>query len=411
MSQKEKLLLFVLACLNFTHIMDFMIMMPLGPQLMRHFDISPQEFGLLVSAYSFSAGLSGFFVAFIADKFPRKQIMLIAYTGFVVGTLACAMAPTFGLLMAARTFAGVFGGVLGAQVMSAVSDVFEYERRASAMGVVMTAFSVASVVGVPLGLYLASEFSWHAPFWFVGIVGIAVIGLIWRYVPRLDGHLQNPSPLKTPPFAAITNILSDTNQLRALWLTATIMLGHFSIIPFIAPFLTANAHFSENKLYLIYAVGGGLTLFTAPLVGKLADRQGKYPVFVIFALLSMIPMWLITNSTSNHLFSVLGTAAIFFVFSNGRLIPTQAMTSSVVLPQQRGSFMAINTSLQLLMQSVAVYLAGLIIQKMPDGKLLHYDWVGYGAMVFIFFSIFIAKTVKPVDKITPRIEESEVLEC
>ena len=397
MTSKEKLLLFVLACLNFTHIMDFMIMMPLGPQLMRYFDISPQEFGLLVSAYSFSAGLSGFFVAFIADRFPRKHIMLIAYTGFVVGTLACAMAPTFWLLIAARTFAGVFGGVLGAQVMSAVSDVFEYERRASAMGVVMTAFSVASVVGVPLGLYLASEFSWHAPFWFVGILGVIVIGLIWRYIPRLDGHLQDRNKVKHHPLEAVTNILREPNQLRALWLTGTIMLGHFSIIPFIAPFLTANAGFSENNLYLIYAVGGALTLFTAPQVGKIADQKGKYPVFVVFALLSMIPMWLITNSTSNHLFSVLGTAAIFFVFSNGRLIPTQAMTASVVLPQQRGSFMAINTSLQLLMQSVAVYLAGLVIQKTPEGKLLHYDWVGYAAMFFIFASIFIARTVKPVD--------------
>jgi MFS transporter, DHA1 family, inner membrane transport protein len=396
-SQKEKLLLFVLACLNFTHIMDFMIMMPLGPQLMRYFDISPQEFALLVSAYSFSAGLSGFLVAFIADRFPRKQIMLIAYTGFVVGTLACAVAPTFWLLISARTLAGVFGGVLGAQVMSAVSDVFEYERRATAMGVVMTAFSVASVVGVPLGLYLAAEFSWHAPFWVVGVLGIIVIGLIWLYVPRLDGHLQNPSKSNQHPLAAVTTILREPNQLRALLLTSVIMLGHFSIIPFIAPFLTANAGFSESNLYLIYAVGGALTLFTAPQVGKIADRKGKYPVFVVFALLSMIPMWLITNMNTNALFPVLGTAGIFFIFSNGRLIPTQAMTSSVVLPQQRGSFMAINSSLQLLMQAVAVYLAGLVIQKTPDGKLLHYDWVGYASMFIIFLSIFIARTVKPVD--------------
>jgi predicted MFS family arabinose efflux permease len=323
--------------------------------------------------------------------------MLSAYTGFVVGTLACAMAPTFGLLMAARTLAGVFGGVLGAQVMSAVSDVFEYERRASAMGVVMTAFSVASVVGVPLGLYLASTFSWHAPFWFVGGIGVAVIGLIWRFVPKLDGHLKDRNQVKHHPFETITNILGQPNQLRALLLTATIMLGHFSIIPFIAPYLTANAGFSEKNLYLIYAVGGALTLFTAPQVGKLADRKGKYPVFVVFALLSMIPMWLITNMNTNYLPAVLGATAIFFLFSNGRLIPTQAMTSSVVLPKQRGSFMAINTSLQLLMQSVAVYLAGFVIQKTPEGKLLHYDWVGYAAMFIIFLSVFIARTVKPVD--------------
>lgn len=405
MSSKEKLLLLVLACLNFTHIMDFMIMMPLGPQLMRYFSISPQEFALLVSAYSFSAGLSGFLVAFIADRFPRKQIMLTAYIGFVIGTLACAMAPTFGLLMLARTLAGIFGGVLSAQVMSVVGDVFEYERRARAMGVVMTAFAVASVIGVPLGLYLATEFSWHAPFWFVGILGIAVIGLIWMYVPRLDGHLQARTQAKHHPLEAITHILQEPNQLRALLLTSVIMLGHFSIIPFISPYLTINVGFSESNLYLIYAVGGALTLFTSPQVGKLADQKGKYPVFVVFALLSTLPMWLITNMWTNSLVVVLGTAVIFFVFSNGRLVPTQAMTSSVVLPQQRGSFMAINSSLQLLMQAFAVYLAGLVIQKTPEGKLLHYDWVGYAAMLLIFLSVFIARTIKPVETLQAKITE------
>jgi MFS transporter, DHA1 family, inner membrane transport protein len=397
MSQKEKLLLFVLACLNFTHIMDFMILMPLGPQLMRSFNISPQQFSLLVSAYSFSAGVSGFCVAFIADRFPRKHLILVAYAGFVVGTLACALAPTFAWLMVARTVAGLFGGVLGAQVMAAVSDTFAYERRAAAMGVVMTAFSVASVVGVPTGLYLASVWSWHAPFWFVGGLGVLVTGLIYQFVPRLDEHLKDRSKQTHQPFEVLTNILKSPNQLRALWLTTTIMLGHFSIIPFISPYLVANVGFSEQNIFMIYAVGGALTLFTAPQVGKLADRRGKYPVFVVFALLSMIPMWLITNLNINSLPAILGASGLFFIFSNGRLIPTQAMTSSVVLPQQRGGFLAINTSLQLLMQSVAVYWAGLIIERQPDGKLLHYNWVGYGAMAFIFLSIFIARTVKPVD--------------
>jgi len=397
MTQKEKLLLFVLACLNFTHIMDFMILMPLGPQLMRYFNISPQQFSLLVSTYSFSASVSGFCVAFIADRFPRKHLIISAYTGFVVGTLACAMAPSFGLLMAARTVAGLFGGVLGAQVMAAVSDTFVYERRARAMGVVMTAFSVASVVGVPTGLYLASVWSWHAPFWVVGGLGILVIGLIYWFIPRLDDHLKDRSQNAHKPFEVLTNILENPNQLRALWLTTTIMLGHFSIIPFISPYLVANVGFSEQNIFLIYAVGGALTLFTAPQVGKLADQRGKYPVFVAFALLSMIPMWLITNMNINSLTLILIAAGLFFVFSNGRLIPTQAMTASVVLPQQRGGFLAINTSLQLLMQSLSVYLAGLIIQRQSDGKLLHYDWVGYGAMGFIFISIFIARTLKPVD--------------
>lgn len=397
MNRDEKLLLGVLACLNFTHIMDFIIMMPLGPQLMSYFNISPREFGFLVSTYSFSAGASGFFAAFIADRYPRKHLIFVAYIGFVVGTFACALAPTFTLLAAARFIAGIFGGVLGAQVLAVVGDTFSYERRAQAMSIIMTAFSVASVVGVPLGLYLASRWSWHAPFLFIGGLGLIVIVLIWQFVPRLDGHINADPNANHSRFAAITAILKTPNQLRALWLTITIMFGHFSIIPFITPYLVANVGFSVKNIYLIYFVGGGLTIFTAPLVGKWADKKGKYPVFMVFALLSLIPIFLITNMTSSSMPFILMVAGLFFIFSNGRLIPTQAMTASVVLPQNRGSFMSINSSLQLLAQSVVVYLAGLIIDKLPNGQLVHYNWVGYSAMFFIFCSIFIARTVEPVD--------------
>lgn len=396
MSRAEKLLLFVLACLNFTHIMDFMIMMPMGPQLMRFFSLSPQQFSFIVSAYSLSAGISGFLFSFWADRFPRKYILLVAYSGFVIGTIGCGLAPTYTMLVIARTAAGMFGGIIGAQVLSIVSDTFTYDRRAQAMSIVMTAFSVASVIGVPVGLYLATEISWHAPFLVVGGLGLGVIGLVVRYVPRLDEHLlrgdQRPSP-----FAVVTNIWKNSNQLRALWLTSTIMLGHFSIIPFISPYLVANVGFGENHLYLIYAVGGALTIFSAPVVGKLADKRGKLPIFIIFAVLSLLPIYLITTMSPAPLPYVLFVTGLFFIFSNGRLIPTQAMTSSVVTPRQRGGFMSINQSLQLLMQSVATYGAGLIIQKTPSGQLENYSIVGFLAMAAIFGSIFIARTVKPVD--------------
>jgi MFS transporter, DHA1 family, inner membrane transport protein len=396
MTRSEKLLLFVLACLNFTHIMDFMIMLPMGTQLMRAFGIGPQAFSFLVSAYSLSAGISGFLAAFFVDRFPRKHVLMVAYAGFLLGTLACGLAPTYGWLAAARLLAGTFGGVLGAQVLSAVSDTFAYERRAQAMSIVMTAFSLASVLGVPAGLWLATHFSWHAPFFVICGLGVGVLALLWQYVPRLDGHLLTGQP-RPHPLHVLTMIWQNPNQLRALWLTTTIMLGHFSIIPFIAPYLVANAGFGEAKLYLIYLVGGLLTIFTAPLVGRLADKRGKYPVFVVFALLSLIPIYLITNLTSASVAVVLTVAGLFFVFSNGRLIPTQAISSSVVLPQQRGSFMSINSSVQLLAQAIATYGAGLIIQKTASGQLLHYSVVGYVAMLAIFASVFIAKTVKPVN--------------
>lgn len=397
MSRQEKILLFILACINFTHIVDFIIMMPMGPQLMRFFGLNPQEFSFIVSAYSLSAGISGFLAAFFVDRFDRKKVVLTAYIGFVIGTLACGLAPTFGLLVVARTTAGLFGGILGAQVFSIVADVIPYERRATAMSVISTAFSVASVVGVPLSLYLATTISWHAPFLAIGALGVLVTGLIIRYVPRLDGHLQQ-NGTKFNPLEVVTSILRSPSQLRALWLTTTIMLGHFSIIPLLSPYLVANVGLGEDQLYLIYFVGGLVTIFTAPLVGRLADKRGKYPVFVVFALLSMLPMFLLTSMQPSGLAYILSVNAVFFIFANARFIPTQAMVSAVVEPQRRGSFMSMNSSVQLLAQAAATYGAGLLVTKTESGQLIHYSWVGYLAMAAIFVSIFIGRNLHPVNE-------------
>lgn len=397
MTRQEKVLLFILACINFTHIVDFIIMMPMGPQLMRYFNLNPHEFSFIVSAYSLSAGISGFLAAFYVDRFDRKKVVLTAYIGFVVGTIACGLAPTFPLLIVARTTAGLFGGVLGAQVFSIVADVVPYERRATAMSIITTSFSVASVVGVPLGLYLATEISWHAPFLALGGLGVLVTGLIIRYVPRLDGHLQEAGN-RFSPLEIMTAILQSPNQLRALWLTTTIMLGHFSIIPLLSPYLVANVGLAESQLYLIYLVGGLVTIFTGPLVGRLADNRGKYPVFVLFALLSMIPMFLLTSMQPSGLTYILSVNAVFFIFSNARFIPTQAMVTAVVEPQRRGGFMSMNSSVQLLAQAVATYGAGLLVTKTESGALIHYSWVGYLAMAAIFASVFIARKLRMVEE-------------
>lgn len=394
MSNKEKLILFVLACVNFTHIIDFMIMMPLGPQLIHIFNISPQQFGFVVASYGLSAGISGFILAFFADNYDRKSVLLFGYIGFVIGTLACAIAPTYESLIAARIVAGTFGGLIGSQVMSIVADVFEYERRATAMGFITTAFSMASVIGVPVGLFLASKYGWHIPFWVIGGLGVIVIGLIVRFIPNINKHLLNKVE-NHKRFDFLISIFENSNQLRALLLVVIIMLGHFSIIPFISPTLVSNVGYSQNDIYLIYLVGGFLTIFSAPMVGKLADKRGKYPVFVTFAFLSMIPIFLITNMFTGNLWIVLCIAGIFFVFSNGRLIPTQAITSSVVTPQQRGSFMAINSSVQLLAQALATTIAGSIVHKTAEGRIENYPIVGYFSIGMIFLSVFIARTVKP----------------
>lgn len=397
MTSKEKLLLFVLAAVNFTHIMDFMIMMPLGPQLMKLFSITPQQFGFAVSAYSITAGISGFLAAFFVDRYDRQKLLLFAYIGFVIGTFSCAFAPTYELLVAARILAGLFGGMIGAQVMSIVSDSFGYERRASAMGILMTAFSLASVAGVPAGLWLAARYSWHMPFLAIGGIGVLVTFCIIFFVPPVNRHLLEGRP-KGNPLHVLTDIFKTPNQMRALTLSIALMMGHFSIIPFIAPSLVGNAGYHQDQIFLIYLVGGALTIFAAPLIGKWADSRGKYPVFVVAALVSLIPILLITNLGPVPLWAVLSIAGLFFISANGRMIPTQAIISGVVTPQNRGGFMSINSSVQQLSTGIAANVAGAIVAEGPGGRIENYQWVGYFSVALITASIFLAKRVKPIEE-------------
>lgn len=398
MLSKEKIILLILACINFTHIMDFMIMMPLGPQLMKLFQITPAQFGFAVSAYGFTAGASGFASAFFVDKFDRKKILFFAYCGFVIGTFACAFAPSYFWLVAARVLAGLFGGMIGAQVLSIVGDIVPYERRGAAMGTVMMAFSLASVVGVPAGLWLASKYSWHMPFLSIGFIGLLVILLIAFFIPPITKHLQNiDNGQKQNPLHILTNILKNPNQVRAITLSGVLIMGHFVIIPFIAPSLVSNIGYSQDNIFLIYLVGGAFTIFTSPLVGKLADKRGKYPIFVIFALLSFVPIWLITNLWIVPLWFVLVISGLFFIAANGRMIPMQAMVSSVVSPQQRGGFMAINSSVQQLSTALAANIGGMMVYQVPDGRLENYSLVGYLSITLIGISIFLAKKLKPID--------------
>jgi MFS transporter, DHA1 family, inner membrane transport protein len=395
MNTKERLLLLVLASVNFTHIMDFMIMMPLGPALMEKFGASPSEFGFAVSSYSLTAGITGFISAFFVDRFDRKRVLLFAYIGFVIGTLACAVAPSFELLIAARILAGFFGGMIGSQVLSIVGDTFEYERRGLAMGVLMTAFSAASVAGVPTGLWLASRFTWHTPFWVIGGLGVLITGLIIAFVPNMTRHIEQGGAPKNP-LNVLKEVVATSNQRLALALSAVAMIGHFSIIPYITPYLVNNTGYQQDQIFLIYLVGGAFTIVSSPLVGRLADRRGKQFVFTIFALLSIVPILLITNMWAAPLWIILGAAALFFVAANGRVIPMQALVSSVVPPQQRGAFMSVNSSLQQLASGLAANLGGAIIVNGQDGRLLHYNWVGFMCIFFVVMAVLLAGRVKAI---------------
>lgn len=393
--KNEKWVLFTLALIQFTNIMDFMIMMPLGPQLMRTMKISPAAFSVVVSSYTISAAVFGFIGAFIIDRFDRKRAIRAAYLGFTLGTLACGLAPNYFLLMSARVLTGAFGGVLGALVLSIISDLIPPERRGRAMGRVMMAFSVASVFGVPFGLFLANLLSWNAPFLFLALASLLVGFLIERNIPPVNAHLNTGKP-KLSPMQLINNVGNDSNQLRALGMMACLMLGQFSIIPFLSPYMVSNVGFTEQQLPYIYLFGGIATMISMPLIGKLSDKHGKLRMFTIGIFVSAIPILIITNLPRVSLSLALCFTTFFMIFISARMVPASALSSSVAPPSSRGSFMSFQSSVQQLFSGLASLISGMMVVKTPSGSLLHYNWVGILAICFGFMALFLARKVVSV---------------
>lgn len=394
--KNERLLLFLLAAGMFTHIMDFMIIMPLGSQLMEIFDISPQQFSLLVSSYTVTAGVIGFFMAFWIDRFDRKKALVFVYTGFALGTLACAFAPDYTVLLVTRSLTGAFGGVLGALVLSIVSDAVPLERRARGIGTVMASFGAASVAGVPFGLFIASKFSWHAPFLFLGILSFVVIALIAVTMKPMTAHI---SEVHARPIEVLNRIFGRPNARLGLTFTSMLMLGHFTIIPFVAPYMVGNVGFSNDQLAYIYLVGGLCTLFFSPWVGKMADKYGRLKIFTIFGSLVIIPILVITNLTPVPIWVALVVSAVFFIFSNGRMVPSTTMETAIIRPENRGSYMSIRSAVQQLTSGLASFIAGLIIVEKPSvfggeaKALANYHYVGMIAVFFSLIALYVARKI------------------
>ncbi len=393
---KEKFLLWTLAAINFTHIVDFMILMPLGPQLMRIFEISPREFGLLVSSYTFSAGISSFLGAFILDKYDRRIILLWVFTGFLFGALACALSPNYTILLISRIVSGIFGGLTSALVLAIIGDAIPDSRRGRAMGLVMAAFSVASVFGVPFGLFIASISNWHAPFFFLAGLSLVILWMIYKYIPMITAHIQKQQ-FKPSPVQVIRRVTSNGNQMRAISLTIMMMLGQFAIIPFLSPYMVANVGFSEIELTYIYMAGGFFTIFTSPWVGRMTDKNGKIKVFTIFMILNVIPIGVITQLGQTPIPYVLLISTMFFVTSNGRMVPAAALITGTAKSENRGSFLSFNSAVQQLSAGLASFLAGLILAEGVNGELLNYDSVGYFAIVLSLLCIPLARRIKVID--------------
>lgn len=397
MLKKEKLLLFILALVQFSHIIDFMIIMPLGKQFMADFNISPKQFSLLVASYAFSAGIAGLVSALYIDRFDRKQAMLWMYAGFTIGTLGCAFAPNYETFLLARALTGIFGGTLGALILAIVGDVFPYKRRGQAIGILMMAFSVASVVGVPAGIFIAADYGAQSPFMVIGVLSVLFFVVAWFVIPSIQGHLKQDEDGQvqhTRPLDLIKMFLDNPNQQLALLFSLVLILGHFTIIPFIAAYYEINIGLKASEVALMYAIGGSFTAVCLPLFGYMADRYGHALVFTISSVAALFSIYAITNVSDVSIPLALVVTSSFFIVASGRSVPATTMVTSVVKPKNRGSFMAMRQSVNQAGLGLASYIGGVLIVENADGTLGNYHYVGYFAILMSIIAVFLAWRLK-----------------
>lgn len=403
----ERLLLFMLGAIQFTNIIDFMIMMPMGDILISELSISPAQYGWLVASYGIAAGITAFLGVFYLDRVGRKKALLAAYAGFLLGTISSAVVPNtanpelnYLLFICTRVLTGFTGGLLGGIVLAIVGDVFPLERRGRAMAVVMIAFSLASILGVPLALFLVNAFSenWHVPFYFVSALGLPVWILAYFKMPLLNEHIKKVTG-RSGRLETIFNAFAVREQRNALLFTCLLVLGQFTVISFLTPYMINNVGLKQSEIMYIYIVGGICSALSGVLIGRMVDKVGRFRVFTIFALLSIIPVIVMTNLAVVPLWVVLCISGLFFIFVSGRMIPANTITTSIVKPEHRGGFMSLNSAVMSLTAGAAAALSGwLVYQPGANSKIYHYDRVGYLAAGSTLISLLVVRLLKKTSK-------------
>jgi predicted MFS family arabinose efflux permease len=391
----QSLLIALLAFTQFTIILDFVIMSPLGAILMPALSITPAQFGVAVSAYAFSAGISGILAAGFADRFDRKRLLLFFYVGFTLGTLLCAVAPNYHVLLLGRIVTGVFGGVIGSIVLAITTDLFALHLRGRVMGFVQTAFAASQVLGVPAGLYLANHWSWHICFFAIVGISIVAIAVIAFAMQPVDGHLKLQHD--SNPFRHLIATVGERRYTLAFGVTTLLATGGYMLMPFGSAYTVHNLGIDITHLPTIYLVSGLFSIVTGPTVGRASDRFGKYPMFVFGSIVSIIMVLIYTHLGPSTLLTVIVVNVLMFVGIFSRMIPSQALISAIPDASQRGAFSAVSASLQQLSGGLGSVVAAAIIAEQADGTLIHFEWLGYiviaTAIVSVVAMYFVQKAV------------------
>ncbi|HNL12151.1 MAG TPA: MFS transporter, partial [Turneriella sp.] len=385
----EKFLIAILTILQFTVILDFMVLSPLGAILMPALSINPQQFGWVVSAYAFSAGASGLLAAGFADRFDRKRMLLVFYTGFLAGTLLCGLAPDYHTLLAARVVTGIFGGVISAIAFAIVTDVFAFAARGRVMGFLQMAFASSQVLGIPVGLYVANKFNWHAPFLLIVGLGLPVGAVIVLKMKPIDAHLA--LKIDKSPFHHLLTTISKPRYLRGFAATTLLATGGFMLMPFGSAFGTGNLGLSNDDLPTLYMVTGITAMIAGPIAGRLSDTIGKYKIFTIGSTVGIILVLIYTQLGRSPLWLVMLITAALFASITARIVGASALMSGVPAPQDRGAFMGVSSAFQQISGGIASAVAGAIVVKTSSGALARYDVLGYvvvGAMLVTIIMMY-----------------------
>ncbi|RQH08701.1 MFS transporter [Bradyrhizobium sp. RP6] len=394
-SRYQALLIALLTFTQFTIILDFIIMSPLGAILMPSLDITAGQFGVAVSAYAFSAGLSGILAAGFADRFDRKRLLLFFYVGFTLGTALCAAAQTYHVLLLGRIVTGLFGGVIGAVVLAIITDLFPLHLRGRVMGFLQTAFAASQVLGIPAGLFLANHWNWHVCFAAIVVVSIAAIAIIAVVMEPVDAHLKLKQDRNA--FRHLIATLGEPRYTLAFAVTTLLATGGYMLMPFSSAYTVHNLGIDITHLPTIYLVSGLFSIVTGPLVGRASDAFGKYPTFVFGCAMTVAMVLIYTHLGHVSLATAILVNVLMFVGIFSRMIPSQALMSAIPDASQRGSFSAVSASLQQLSGGLGSVLAGAIIAQAPDGSLIHFDRIGYvvvaTTIVTLVMMYFVQKAV------------------
>jgi predicted MFS family arabinose efflux permease len=390
---RAAIVLAILALVQFTSIVDFMVVMPLGPQLIRKLGLTTAQFSLIVASYSIFAGIAGLLASSIMDRFGRKAAYLGLFAGFLFGTLSCGLARHYYTLLGARALTGAFGGLLGGLALTIIADIFPEEQRGRATGVLMSAFALAPVVGVPVGLQLGELYGWHVPFLILAALGsvVFVAGLIT--LPALREHVHLVAPLD--PLAGAIETFRRPGSLPAFALTSAVMFGGFSVIPYISLSLVANVGVPEENLWLVFLTGGLLTLVGAPLIGALADRFGKLLVFRIVALIAACLVLAVTNLSVVPLAAAALVVGLLMVSNAGRMATAMSMITASVASRYRGGLMSANSAVQHMSAGLGAYVGGQILIRTSDGGLQRFSMVGLVSVAATLLSLWLAGRIKP----------------